>query len=176
MTHAKDRLSRAQADFDEAERCVQAAWNRALDEIIGTIPDRVDRIGHEAAHAAPEITRQLGRDGVNSLRTELAATATALATMLDLARGEINIIHSRSDVVHTSLYSFLYKKPELTSIGKTLVAAGYSYPRDYPLPQFLYGRTDSRLSKATAAREDTRGELAKATRIVDAEAVNDLWS
>jgi hypothetical protein len=83
-------LEQATARAEAARVSSDRAGQALLDQIASGIPARIDGIAKRAAEAQPEVTRQLGSEGIRAMRAELAERAGALATEVRGAASEIS--------------------------------------------------------------------------------------
>lgn len=79
LTSAEAALAAEQTNTERCER-------ELLDRIAAGLPSAVDGIARRAAESQPEVTRQLGIDGIRALRAELAEKADQLATDIRAAQ------------------------------------------------------------------------------------------
>ena len=158
-----------------------------LDEIAVNLAARVDSIAHGAALAQPDVTKSLGKEGVQGLRADLATVAESLATDLRGASEKISWpeergILSRSRSVHSALFEYMHGA-KVDRIAAVLKRAGYDVHDDNAqrsqglvYPQSLYdeqrfGALTEALTRLVAAKET----VARARKADDQATVDDIW-
>ncbi|CAM3456706.1 hypothetical protein [Tsukamurella hominis] len=77
-THA-ELIEQAQAEADQAEQALDAAWAAHASEVIATLPERVDNALRAAARHDAETALTLGRERIAELRAQLRQVALDIA-------------------------------------------------------------------------------------------------
>ncbi len=106
-----------------------------LDRIAAGVPTAVDGIAKRVAESQPEVTRQLGSDGIRAMRAELAETALELAGEIRTARitwpleqsvryGEVRTRH-----LDAALFSYLHG-PRMDALVAVLQSHGFAIRGD----------------------------------------------
>lgn len=174
--------ARALGDAIAAEAEVRAATDRqkseCLAEIASGLPAKLKGLAKRWAHAEPDITRALGREGVEKLRAELSEESRTLAATIV---GGVEKIqwpsgsHVLTREVHSALFRYLYGAP-VDKITAVFERHGYNVRDRSVLPQDLYG--EERLQPVA----DALSALSKAQRVTaevkaadDHSAVEDIW-
>lgn len=184
LQDAATALAQAEARAEEAKRA-------CLEDIAAGIPAAVDARAKRIAHDQPDVTRQLGSEGVKALREELASES---ATLADLVRAGVDKIEwppGSDDWVTTveprkvgsALFRYMYGRP-INQVGEVFGRHGYDVQRSprggeqgLILPQSLY--TDEAFKPVAAALTDliaARRVHSQAKDADDHAAVDDLWS
>ena len=171
-----------------AEACVRAEEQQTacLASIVDGLPAAVDGVAKLAALAEPEVTKELGAEGVRTLKEELHEQVLILAADLQTSRDRIEWPTSESGVrphdVHSALFSYLYG-PRLDAVAAVLKRHGYDV-RDQNaqrtqgllLPQYLYDQDGFvLLAQALTNLGKALGDVRRAQANQDAEAVERLW-
>ncbi|MFF5171750.1 hypothetical protein ACFY3U_03840 [Micromonospora sp. NPDC000089] len=191
---------------DETERSLKKARVRAsqvaaqvedrkrefLDAIARDLPVRVEKLAKSTAHAQPEVTKALGKDGLKKLRDELRGQATELATEVRGAAGQIkwpqaskySPVTSRD--LHSALFNFLYRRCD--SLAAIFKRHGFDVHDDNSrhaqgliTPQsHLYSETEQEaeftaLAEALTALFPEEQSVTKAQAAHDQEVVDSLW-
>jgi hypothetical protein len=125
------------------------------------------------------VAQDLGRDGIDALRKELADAAEQLATELRGAVEQIEwpAIARRSQDAHSALFKFMYgqRVARLTAIFKT--HGFFFHETDGILPQHLYDQGSfGELVDALQALERAAHATAIAKAADDRDAVESLWN
>ena len=184
LNEAEKALSAAEARADECKR-------QCLDTVADGIPAAVDAEAKKIAKSQPDVTRQLGPEGVKELRDDLAAAAANLADYLRdgadkidwpaFAGGFASKIAQRD--IHNALSNYMYGQP-IDQVGKVFGRHGYDLKgvtgrtaQGLLRPRSLYEETAfeavaAALNEVGAARE----AFNKAKAADDQDAVEDLWS
>ena len=149
-----------------------------VESVARGLPDRLDACAKRLAHAQPDVARQLGREGIDTLRRELAEAAEQLGAELRGAVGQIEWpAHARrSDDVHSALFKFMYG-PRVARLTTIFKAHGFYFdPTGGILPQDLYERDSfGELVEGLQALESAARATAAAKAADDRDAVESLW-
>src|SRR6188472_4542317 len=81
-----DALARAEAVLAAEQTKTESAERELLHRIAAGVPGAVDGVAKRVAESQPEVTRQLGSDGIRAMRAELADQANQLATEIRTAQ------------------------------------------------------------------------------------------
>lgn len=181
---AEAALSAAEAHTDQCKR-------DCLDAVSEGIPAAVDAAAKKIAQSQPDVTRQLGPEGVKALRDELATEAAALAEYVRAGADKIEWPASSGEwispieprKIHSALFKYMYGRP-INRVGDVFERHGYDAQRTPDrseqgllLPQSLY--TEASFGPVAAALTDlgaARRAQAKAKADDDQDAVDNLWS
>lgn len=151
-----------------------------VESVADGLGGRLDAYAKRLAKRQPDVAKKLDRDGIEALRSELAAAAGDLADELREATGEIAWPHDKYQItsrdIHSALFNFMYghRVNRLTAIFR---AHGFWFDETAGvLPQELYdmnGFDDlaSALQNLRSAEEST--SAAKADD--DNDIVDSLW-
>jgi hypothetical protein len=173
-------VRRAEAD-DREQECLTA--------VARGIPARLEEIAKRAAHSQPEVAKELGSDGINDLRRELANGAAVIAAEVEAAVEQIEWPSTQSEFskvepkgIRSALFTFLYGR-RVDSLAAIFKRHGFSIQDDNSqrsqgliLPQSLFDEGDF------AAVAEELNSLATAKRVVaaakaadDHDIVNSMW-
>ncbi|HAV0114396.1 TPA: hypothetical protein JFU91_002441 [Enterococcus faecium] len=184
LQDAATALAQAEARAEETKRA-------CLEDIAAGIPAAVDAHAKQIAHSQPDITRQLGPEGVKALREELAAEAASLADFVRAGVDKIEWPPGSDDWITTveprkvssALFTYMHGRP-INQVGEVFGRHGYDVKRNprsakqsLILPQMLY--TDEAFKPVAAALTDlitARRVHSQAKAADDQVAVEDLWS
>jgi hypothetical protein len=180
------KLSEAETEEAKLRAEVDAQVRECLKDIAHGIPARVDKVAKKAAHSEPEVAKQLGADGLRSLRQELADTAAALAAELEAAAEQIEWPRGRvvkSGSVHSALFKFLYGR-RVDTLAAVMKRHGFSIQDDNAqraqgliLPQDLYDQNGfDALAEALTFLSAAERAVAEAKAADDRAVVDSLWS
>lgn len=125
--------------------------NECLARVAEGLPEKVDGLAKRVAHAEPEVTKTLGKEGIAQLRTELAHEAALLAADIQGAADEIKWPMPQSDFdkidtckINSALFQYMYGK-RVDKLAAVFKRHGYSIHDDNSqrtqglvLPQSLY--------------------------------------
>jgi hypothetical protein len=106
-----------------------------LDLIAAGVSTAVDGMAKRVAESQPEVTRQLGSEGIRAMRAELAETAVQLATEIRTAQiswpaeqslryGEVAVRH-----LDAALFSYLHG-PRMDALVEVLQSHGFAIRGD----------------------------------------------
>lgn len=82
-------LEEAKALEMERRTEVEGQKRECLAAVARGIPARVEEVTRRVAYSRPEVAKELGSDGINGLRTELADAAAVIASEIEAAAGQI---------------------------------------------------------------------------------------
>jgi hypothetical protein len=183
-----DTLARAEAVLAAEQTKTERYERELLDRIASGVPTAVDGIAKRAAESQPDVTRQLGSDGIRAMRAELAEKALQLATEIRTAQiswpleqsvryGEVGTRH-----LDAALFSYLHGRrmdvlvEVLQSHGFAIRGDGEPGAQDLINPHDLYHETwlaplsEARITLAAAESE------VRAAKQSDADAaVQEIW-
>jgi hypothetical protein len=125
--------------------------NECLAQVAEGLPGKVDALAKKVAHAEPEVTKALGKEGIEKLRTELAHEAALLAADIRGAVNEIKWPMPQSDFdkvdarkIHFVLFEYMYGR-RVDQLAAVFKRHGYSVHENNSqraqglvLPQSLY--------------------------------------
>ena len=198
LENARARASRAGAEADNRKRDL-------LDTIARELPDRVEQLAKNTAHAQPDVIKALGKDGIKKLRDELRDQATELATEIRGAADQItwpkpnmpaitntlwmepSISPVTSREIHSALFKFLYGR-RCNDLAAVFKRHGFDVRDDnrqrsqsLVLPQTcLYdereqAREFEAVADALTALATEEYAVAKAQAAHDRDVVDSLW-
>lgn len=184
LQDAATALAQAEARAEETKRA-------CLEDIAAGIPAAVDAHAKQIAHSQPDITRQLGPEGVKALREELAAEAASLADFVRAGVDKIEWPPGSDDWITTvgpgkvssALYTYMRGRP-INQVGDVFGRHGYDVqhrPRrsEQNLIQPYSLLEDDAFKPVAAALTDliaARRVHSQAKTADDQAAVEDLWS
>jgi hypothetical protein len=130
-----EALGRAEAALAAAQAKTERLEGELLDRIASGAPTAVDGIAKRVAESQPEVTRQLGSDGIRAMRAELAETALQLGAEIRTAQiswpvdqsvryGEVRVRH-----VDAALFGYLHG-PRMDSLVEVLQRHGFAIRAD----------------------------------------------
>jgi|GEM_PF-3564753 len=186
LQRANEAVARADANLTLSKR-------EALSIIADKIPAAVDQRAKEIAHKHPDVTRNLGQEGVKNFRKDLAESAEKLAT--HVRTGEDNIEWPDKRLVESSRFWGSSPKEVRNAIcdymnGSPIneveaVFARYGYQAHIHI---FDGRVPQLLSQSLCAIEDVNIIAEALEQLADAQSaqeraktdddqatVNDLW-
>lgn len=184
LQDAATALAQAEARAEEAKRA-------CLEDIAAGIPAAVDARAKQIAQSQPDVTRQLGPEGVKALREELASEAGTLADFVRAGQDKITWPPGSNDWVTTveprkvgsALFDYMYGRP-INQVGEVFGRHGYDVQRSprraeqgLILPQMLY--KNEAFKPVAAVLTDliaARRVHSQAKAADDQVAVEDLWS
>lgn len=182
-------LRKAEAEESRLRTEVNAQVRECLTSIARDIPSRVDEVAKGAAHSEPEVAKQLGAEGIRSLRQELADAAKAFAAEIEAAAEQIQWPRTQSSFsgvtssdVHSALFKFLHGR-RVDTLAVILKRHGFSIRDDNAqrkqgliLPQHLYDRDGfSSLAEALTSLSAAERAVIAAKAADDSAAVDSLW-
>lgn len=190
----KHALEQANEAVARAEANVTLSKRQALSAIADKIPEAIDQRAKEIAQANPDVTRNLGKEGINNFRSDLAERAAALAA--HMRNGEDNIKWPDVELLESSRFWGAETRKIHNAVCDSMkgspidevkeVFAQYGYkPKTYsflpsdPLlnPYFLCAMEDLEIvSQALEQLADARTAQLKAKAEDDEAVVNDLWT
>lgn len=186
-------LSAAREAEATRRREAREAEMALLRAIAQGLPGHAEQIARRVAHAQPDVTKSLGRDGVDQLRAELneraAAVAAELAEAVDQIKwplGDGGTLVSKTTVrtIEKVLFDYLYGS-RVNSVAAALKRRGFDInetagSQSRVLPQFLY--SEEALSAEFEAvvtalnlLQEAQRALAKAGAEDDRDTVESLW-
>jgi hypothetical protein len=126
---------RAEAALAAEHARTKRLEGQLLDRIAAGVPAAVDGIARRVAETQPEVTTQLGIDGIKAMRAELAETALRLAAEIRAAQitwplersvryGEVPVRH-----VDAALFSYLHG-PRMDALVEVLQSHGFANRAD----------------------------------------------
>jgi hypothetical protein len=183
------KLLAALAEEDRRRAEADQLKRQTLANVAGGIPARLDELAKRTAHAQPDVAKRLGADGIKTLRSELAASAAALAAEVEGAatevkwpkkQGEFSEVKTRD--VHSALFKFMYGK-RINAIAEIFKRHGFDIQDDNAqrsqglvYPQALYDEGEfAPLAGALNALTDAEWAVAKAKKDDDQDIVESLW-
>lgn len=184
LQDAATALAQAEARAEEAKRA-------CLEDIAAGIPAAVDAHAKQIAQSQPDVTRQLGPEGVKALREELAAEAASLADFVRAGLDKIEwppgsnhwVTTVEPRKVSSALFTYMYGRP-INQVGDVFGRHGYDVqhtPRrseqNLIQPYSLF--KDDAFKPVAAALTDliaARRVHSQAKTADDQVAVEDLWS
>jgi hypothetical protein len=186
----KGAWDRATASAEVARTTSDRLEQELLDHIAAGIPARVDAIAKGAAEREPDVTRQLGSDGIRAMRAELAEKATALAAEVRAASSQISwpaeealrYGEVRTRHLDAALFGYLHGQ-RMESIAEVLQSHGYAIygdstqpsqdvvnPHDFYSEQWLAPLAEARTSLSVA-----QGRVGDAKQVDDQASVRSIW-
>ncbi|MEU3456894.1 hypothetical protein ABZ671_25330 [Micromonospora sp. NPDC006766] len=187
------RLEEARARASQAGAQVEGRKREFLDTIASDIPARIEKLAKGTAHAQPDVSKALGKDGLRKLRDELRDQAMELATEVcgstdkikwPKPQSEFSSVSSRH--LHSALFDFLY--PRCRSLAAIFKRYGFNVHDDNAqhaqglvTPQsHLYSETEqaaqfTALAEALNVLAEQERALAKAQVAYDRDVVDSLW-
>lgn len=173
-------LEAARVRLTEARQVAAAEQRKTLEQIAEQLPARAEAIVKRYAHAEPQVTKALGKPGLDALRAEVAAAAAAIGKDFVGAIDEIGWPSTQAHLsrvepreVHSALFNRFYGK--LQGISDPIRAAGYAADREV-LPQELYDQDSfADVAKALTVVASAQQGFIKARVADDKAAVDDLW-
>jgi hypothetical protein len=178
---AEEVLAAEQTKTERLER-------ELLDRIATGVPTAVDGIAKRAAESQPEVTRQLGSDGIRAMRAELAERAIQLATEIRAAQiswpfeqsaryGEVATRH-----LDAALFSYLHG-PRMDALVEVLQGHGFAASsdgedgaQDLINPHDLYNeRWLAPLAEAGTTQSLAESRVRAADQSDDDAAVRSIW-
>jgi hypothetical protein len=174
LQQATEALSVARA---EADREIRAC----LAQIANDLPARAAVAAKRIAVDQPEVTKDLGKEGVADMRAALHAAAENLGREFVGAADEVDwpVGTSYRKVENREIHSALFKRfyGRTGSLSKVLKTRGYELGQsDSFLPQSLY--TESKFTSVAAALSAVgvaTANFEKAKKDDNDAAVDDLW-
>lgn len=190
-----DETRRAREQADGALNAAQARADECKRECLNTvavgIPAAVDAAAKKIAQSQPDVTRQLGPDGVKALREELAAEAATLAEHVRAGTHKIEwptqsggwATTVEPHQIHSALFKYMYGRP-INLVANVFGRYGYDVQRTpgrteqgLLLPQSLYVESSfDGVAAALTELGEARRAHAKAKADDDQDAVDELWS
>lgn len=189
-------LDEAKKAASEAKQKLQQRVQETLNTLADKIPDEIGRVGKQIAKEYPDVTKQLGRDGVQNLKSALADQGALLANHIRNGAGEISwpyatvsrlgsafadqgfrsIDPSMEDIKSEVRY---YIGKHTDALSNIFIDHGYPDPSpiSYVLPQQLFSAAD--LQPVLEALEELGRAMAdeeNAQLADDHATVEDLWS
>jgi hypothetical protein len=130
-----EALGRAEAALAAEQAKTDRLEVEVLDRIAAGVPTAVDGIAKRVAESQPEITRQLGSDGVRAMRADLAEAAIHLAAEIRTAEiswpvdqsvryGEVAVRH-----LDGALFGYLHG-PRMDALVEVLQSHGFAIRGD----------------------------------------------
>lgn len=181
----EEAVSAASRVRDEANQ----KKNECLNQVADGLPGKLDALAKGVAQAEPEVTKTLGKAGIQQLRTELANEGAVLAADI---RGAVDRVkwpmpHSDFDKVeprkiHSALFEYMYglRVDKLAAVFKR---HGFSIHEDNSrrtqglvLPQSLYDEDAfGPVAQALNALGEAERAVSKAKAEDDRSTVDDIW-
>lgn len=184
LQDAATALAQAEARAEETKRA-------CLEDIAAGIPAAVDARAKEIAQSQPDVTRQLGPEGVKALREELASEAATLADFVRAGVDKIEWPPGSDDwvtvvgpsKVSSALFTYMRGRT-INQVGDVFGRHGYDVKRtprrseqNLIQPYSLF--KDDAFKPVAAALTDliaARRVHSQAKTADDQAAVEDLWS
>lgn len=190
----KHALEQANEAVARAEANVTLSKRQALSAIADKIPEAIDQRAKEIAQENPDVTRNLGKEGINNFRSDLAERAAALAA--HMRNGEDNIEWPDKKLLESSRFWGIPTAEISKAVCKHMsgspieqidaVFGRYGYRAQPPSiaaripvlpPQSLFAIEDVEIvSQALEQLADARTAQLKAKAEDDEAVVNDLWT
>jgi hypothetical protein len=182
-------LKEATAALEARQAEADVQKKECLAVVARGIPGRVEEIARRAAHSQPEVTKELGSDGVKELRKQLAGRAAVIASEIESAADQIewprpqyvsSPVEPRS--IHSALFKFLYGR-RVDSLAAILKEHGFTVHDDNAqrsqglvLPQSLYDEGEfAAVAKALSALALAERAVEAARKEDDRDIVDSLW-
>ncbi|OZC62805.1 hypothetical protein CH267_00145 [Rhodococcus sp. 06-621-2] len=170
------QIEEAQAAVTKCEGEVLARRTKILAEVAEALPRNVDAYAKSIAQRQPGVTKNLGHEGVEALRTELRAVADDLAGELVVDGDKIAWSNKNGEAVHSSLFPYFYG-PRLAKVSAVLRRSGFDVEHAGILPQYLYqDRDDAELNSALSRLQGARARLEKARADADRDSIDEMWN
>jgi hypothetical protein len=183
-------LDLATARAEAARVASDRLGQELLERIASGIPARIDGIAKRTAESQPEVTKQLGSEGIRTMRAELADKAGALATEVrgaaraiswpseqSLRYGEVRTRH-----LDGALFSYLHGgrmnvfAEVLESHGFAIYGDSAARAQDVVNPHQLYSEQWlSDLADARTALSAAQAQVRDAQRTDDESSVQTIW-
>jgi hypothetical protein len=166
-----------------------ALKQHCLAEVASGMAARVDEIAKRTAHAQPDVAKQLGSAGIETLRKELAEQAELIAAELATAGEQLQWPTRQSEYssigprdIHSALFKFLYGR-RMNSIAAIFKRHGFAVHDDNAqqsqgliYPQSFYNESDFvELAEALNALADAEKAVTDAKADDDRDTVDALW-
>ncbi|MFE9232852.1 hypothetical protein [Cellulosimicrobium funkei] len=191
-TEPRRALEEAQASEQECQTALVAAQEELLAAVATGLPARAEDLARAVSHSQPEVSLKLGKEGINAFRNDLRHAATELAS--ELARSQERIKWPKQagqyapvndQEISTALFNFLYG-PRVDALASVFADHGFSTKGHGPgdqaiiLPQSLFSLAAlqepmARIRECSQALFTAQVAVQTARRMVDQQAVNDLW-
>ena len=172
-------LAAAEAEAAKQQEIVDVLKQQCLDEVAAAIPDGAEKYAKSIAQAQPERTKELGRDGVDALRGEIASAAALLAEELKQSAKAVKWPESSSgkNDVMSALFNFLWGT-RVDQFDKILRDFGYNIDKHAGLnPHSLYDlRKFKELERQFSLLRQKKYAVKVATAVDDQATVDDLWN
>ncbi|TFC83038.1 hypothetical protein [Cryobacterium sp. TMT3-29-2] len=175
---AREHLRTAQGN-SEAKKRVTLAY------IAAHLPGKAESIAKRYAHEQPEVTKSIGREGVSTLRAEVAEEARVLGAAFIAAVDDIEWPISDgtySKVSPGKIHSAIFKRfhGKVDGVIGPIRSAGYTldarHTNSVILPQYLYEEDwFDDLAQALNDLSTARRTVQAARAADDKSAVDDLW-
>ena len=173
-------MKSAQANADAKQR-------ETLAYIAEHVPEKAEAIAKRYAHDQPELTKSIGREGVDILRAQVAEEAGALGAAFVAATDEIKwplSDGSYSKVEPRMIHSAIFKRfhGKVDGIIRPIKSAGYRVDtygsrNGVIVPQELYEDSwFADLAKALTDLSTAQREFQAARATDDKSAVDGLWT
>lgn len=181
---SRQALAAALATLTDAQQKADELKRVSLDQIARQLPDRVDAAARTVAKAQPEVTKSLGKEGIERLQDELARLSSVLASEV---RGAIGAVKWPDKAPGYTLYdagdsvrNFL--RPRADRVASLLAKHGYDI-REYGVrgqrvlePKDLFDAALLRpLNDALVALDNAKRLANQAKKADDDSTVDDLW-
>ena len=183
-------LLKAKAAVTEQRQAADSAKDALTRQIAEGLPTRIDAIAKRAAQAEPEVTKELGAEGVRKLRAELAAEAKKLGAELNGAADQINwpipysdYSQSSTQEVQNAFFHYFYGE-RVNRVASIFKKRGYDIHDDNSQrsqgivhPHSLYEKDDmAAVAEAQNALAAAERDYVKAKQADDDDIVADIWS
>lgn len=173
------------------EFCSEARENAArqkqqcLNDVADGLTSKIEDIAKQTAHAQPEVTKGLGREGVQQFRAELMAAATALADEIRGAVADVPWPTTQARVdpsrIHTALFQYLFGA-RVDRLATVFKSHGYSTSesvhnhQNLISPQSLYDQSRfAPVANALNSLAEAERSVAAAKADDDRSSVEDIW-
>jgi hypothetical protein len=183
-----DALARAEAVLAAEQTKTESAERELLHRIAAGVPGAVDGVAKRVAESQPEVTRQLGSDGIRAMRAELADQANQLATEIRTAQiswpleQSVRYGETRTRHLDAALFRYLHGRrmnalvEVLHNHGFAIRSDGERGAQDLINPHDLYHeRWLSSLAEARTALSLAESRLRSAKQSDSEEALRSIW-
>jgi hypothetical protein len=182
-------LRDALAAASEARAEADLQKKKCLTELAEGLAGRLDALAKRVAQAEPEVTKALGKTGIQQLRTELDHEAALLAADVQGAADRITwpVPQSHYDKaeegkIHSALFDYMYG-PRVDKLAAVFKRHGYSIhdnnsrqAQGLVLPQSLYEQEKfGPVAQALNVLGEAERVVAEARKADDSSTVDDLW-
>ena len=183
------KLQEATAEMAARQLEADSLKHELLAKVAQGMPTRLQDIAKRTAHSQPDVTRQLGSEGISVLRRELVEQAEVIATELTAAADDIKWPTRQSEYspiitrdIHSALFHYL-RGHRTNSLAAIFKRHGFAIQDDNAQraqslihPQQLYNQDDfAEVAAALNAVADAEKAVAAAKAEDDRDTVDALW-